>query len=92
MATQPTSAVTEIRIVVLAFARVREITGASELERTVGALATVNEVWAGLVAEMPGLTHFSSSIRFARNGQIVDADTALQDGDEVALLPPVSGG
>jgi len=92
MATRPTSEATEIRIHLLAFARVREITGTSELECSVGALTTMNELWAGLVGEMPDLAHFSSSIRFARNGQIVDADTALEDGDEVALLPPVSGG
>ncbi|MBC5815171.1 MAG: MoaD/ThiS family protein [Candidatus Eremiobacteraeota bacterium] len=92
MATQPTSAATEIRVRVLAFARVREIAGASELERAVGSAATLSELWADLVNEMPGLADFSSSIRFARNGQLVDADAPLQEGDEIALLPPVSGG
>jgi len=77
---------------VLAFARVREIAGTSEHERAVGPAATVRELWADLVNEMPGLADFSSSIRFARNGQIVDADSPLQEGDEIALLPPVSGG
>lgn len=40
----------------------------------------------------PRLTDYSASIVMARNQQFAPRDTALADGDEVALLPPVSGG
>jgi molybdopterin synthase catalytic subunit/molybdopterin synthase sulfur carrier subunit len=81
-----------LRVRVLAFARVREIVGSSQSERVLGAACTLGELWAQLVSEMPALAAFSSSIRFARNGQIVEPGTPLGEGDEVALLPPVSGG
>ena len=92
MDTRPISAVTEVRVRVLAFARVREILGSSEAERILSGPCTLAGLWEGLVSEVPALAAFSRAIRFARNGQIVDADTPLCDGDEVALLPPVSGG
>lgn len=92
MDTQPTSADTNVKVRVLAFARVREIVGSSESERILGGPCTLAGLWAQLVEEMPALAAFSKSIRFARNGQVVEADTLLGDGDEVALLPPVSGG
>ena len=92
MVTQPISAVTKILVRVLAFARVREIAGHSEFERELDAGATIGSLWAALVDELPELAHFSKSIRFAHNGQIAGAASLLEDGDEVALLPPVSGG
>ena len=92
MATRPISAGTEIRVRILAFARVREIAGQSEFERDLQPHTTIGDLWAALACEMPDLAHFSKSIRFARNGHIVGADCSLHAGDEVALLPPVSGG
>ena len=81
-----------MQVRVLAFARVREIVGTSESERILSAPCTLEGLWAQLIDEMPALAAFTKSIRFARNGQVVDADTPLRDGDEIALLPPVSGG
>lgn len=92
MATPPTSEDTELRICVLAFARVREIVGSSQTQRILGGPCTLGELWVQLVDEMPALGAFSSSIRFACNGEIAEPGTPLRDGDEVALLPPVSGG
>lgn len=81
-----------MNIRVLAFARVREILGASESAIETGSGATAREVWRMLCDRYAALAPFDSSIRFARNGNIVAADSVLQDGDELALLPPVSGG
>ncbi len=92
MDTQPTSADTEIVIRVLAFARVREILGFSELERNIEVGCTIAALWESFVVEKSELAAFSSSIRFACNGRIVESSLVLAHGDEVALLPPVGGG
>jgi molybdopterin converting factor small subunit len=44
----------------------------------------------GVLAERPGLRRLQ--VRFAVNESYVDPDRVLQDGDEVAVFPPVSGG
>ena len=77
---------------VRAFARVREIMGTGEtaIETAPGSL--VCDVWQMLVGRYEELRPFDSSIRFARNGNVVSGEAPLSDGDEVALLPPVSGG
>lgn len=76
----------------LAFARVREILGSNEAAVETPGACTVREVWEMLAQRHVDLGSFDSSIRFARNGTVVAADTPLRDGDELALLPPVSGG
>jgi molybdopterin synthase catalytic subunit/molybdopterin converting factor small subunit len=67
------------------FAGLRERAGWSE--REVDDVAQVRDVWArlGLGDEPPGLL-------YAVNKEYADADRELADGDEVALIPPVSGG
>ncbi|GAC1651602.1 MAG: molybdopterin converting factor subunit 1 [Vulcanimicrobiaceae bacterium] len=92
MDTQPTSAATEIRVLVLAFARVREVIGSSEIQRTIRKGATIEEVWAGFVREQPALEPLAGAMRFACNGSITPSSHVVADGDEIAFLPPVSGG
>ena len=45
-----------------------------------------------LVERHPVLAPGRPAVRFARNGEYADAETALADGDELAVIPPVSGG
>ena len=52
----------------------------------------VEAAWSALVARFPVLTPGRPSVRFARNGDYAEPTTALADGDEVAMIPPVSGG
>ena len=92
MDTQSTSAATNIRIRVLAFARVREIIGAAEVQRSIESGATIQELWQSFVHDQPELALFSSSIRFACEGELAQGSHLLVDGNEVAFLPPVSGG
>lgn len=54
--------------------------------------ATVETSWAAVVERHPVLAPGRSSVRFARNGEYADPATALADGDEIAFIPPVSGG
>lgn len=74
------------------FARIREIVGASDLEREAAPGATAGEVWASLAREFPALAPLERSTRLVRNGAFADSATALADGDELGLLPPFGGG
>jgi molybdopterin converting factor subunit 1 len=86
------SAAAPIRIRVRLFAMQRELAGTREevLELRTG--ATIEDAWLDLVAKHPLLAPGRPSVRFARNAVYAHATTPLEDGDEVAMIPPVSGG
>ena len=71
------------------FAALREQMGARS-ERSVPAGTTVGMLWRSLVGERPTLG--AVTVRFAVNEEYVEASHPLGEGDEVAFLPPVSGG
>lgn len=77
---------------VVAFARIREVLGFGERDLELPAAATARDAWGALAANSDALAALAGSTRLARNGSIVDGDAMLTDGDELALLPPVSGG
>jgi molybdopterin converting factor subunit 1 len=81
-----------MRVKVRLFARLREIVGASEVERDVPAGATLGVVWEQLSTEFPALAPYRSSISAAVNADYVRLQAPVAEGDEVAFLPPVSGG
>lgn len=81
-----------MRIRVRLFAMQRELAGAREVPLDLPEGATVADAWSRLVALYPVLAPGRDSVRYARNGAYADAETALADGDEVAMIPPVSGG
>ena len=74
------------------FARLREVAGASELAREVPDGATASDAWSALVREFPAMGEYSRSIACAVNEEYARLTAPLRDGDEVAFLPPVSGG
>jgi molybdopterin converting factor subunit 1 len=74
------------------FAMQREAAGAKELRLDVADGATVHEAWDAAVAAVPALAPGRDTLRFAVNGAYADAETPLAAGDEVAVIPPVSGG
>jgi molybdopterin converting factor subunit 1 len=74
------------------FAIQRELAGTRELAIELPAGASVEDAWTAVVARHPVLGPGRPSVRFARNGEYADAGTVLDDGDEVAFIPPVSGG
>jgi molybdopterin converting factor subunit 1 len=81
-----------MRVTVRLFARLREIAGHTELARDVEPGATIGTVWRQLTREYPGFEPYARSISSAVNADYARMDTELRDGDEVAFLPPVSGG
>ena len=74
------------------FAIQRQMAGAREVPVELADGSTVEDAWTAVVARFPVLKPGRASLRFARNGDYADPDTALDDGDEVAFIPPVSGG
>jgi molybdopterin converting factor subunit 1 len=81
-----------VRVTVRLFARLRDIAGAAELRRDVGPGATIGTVWHELVQDFPELAQYEKSISTAVNADYARMDETVADGDEVAFLPPVSGG
>lgn len=74
------------------FARLREIAGGPDLRLDLPADARVADAWAALTAQHPDLDAYSASISCAVNEEYARMQAALADGDEIAFLPPVSGG
>jgi molybdopterin converting factor subunit 1 len=77
---------------VLAFAGVRDVVGASELDMPLPQAATAGSVLDWLIAEHPALADYRACVRLAVNGAYVDATDRVCAGDEVAIIPPVAGG
>jgi molybdopterin synthase catalytic subunit len=88
----PTETAARIRIRVRLFAIQRELAGTREVRLELPDGVTVEDAWAAVVDRYPVLAPGRPSVRFARNGDYADPSTPLADGDEVAFIPPVSGG
>ena len=74
------------------FASLREIVGNHTLEFEPGDDVSVADLWRRLEASHPDLAKYGDSIQFAVNQDFVASETRVEDDDEVAFLPPVSGG
>jgi MoaE-MoaD fusion protein len=79
-------------ITVLFFAAARDAAGASARTFDAALPMTVRELSDILCREYPQLSALMPSIRFAVNQTVADHASIIADGDEVAVLPPVSGG
>lgn len=80
------------RIRVRLFAVQRELAGQRQVELELPDGASIEAAWLALVALHPALAAGRSAVRFARNGVYADSTETLDDGDELACIPPVSGG
>ncbi len=81
-----------MRVTVRLFARLRELAGAGELMRELPDPATVAAVWEHLAHDYPEMAAYQPSISCAVNAEYARFKTPVHDGDEIAFLPPVSGG
>lgn len=81
-----------IKVKVKLFAVYQEVFDASELDLVLPAMAKVDSVLASLIEQKPQLAKWREVTRFGVNLKFVEADTPLKNGDEVVLIPPVSGG
>ncbi len=89
-ASAPASATCEVRV--LFFSLLKEKVGASELSLTLNAPATGADLLDRLETAYPGIADHRSSLRLAVNQEYVKTDVSLEEGDEVAVITPVSGG
>lgn len=76
---------------ILFFAHLRDVTHCEEMQLHCGDVDAAG-LWRHLLAVHPGLERFRRSVRLARNSEYVGPDARFSDTDEVALIPPVSGG
>jgi sulfur-carrier protein len=81
-----------VRVTVKLFARLRDIAGAPELTREIAPGATIGSIWRDLTGEFPDLAPYERAISAAVNLDYARMSTEVRDGDEIAFLPPVSGG
>jgi molybdopterin synthase catalytic subunit len=81
-----------IEVTVRFFAGHRDIVGQAEKTMSVAPGTTAHQLWEKLVADHPPLQPYGSSVRVAINQEFCAFTTVLSDGDEVAYIPPVSGG
>jgi molybdopterin synthase catalytic subunit len=80
-----------MRVQVRLFATLRE-QATDRCELTLAGSATMADAWSALVTRYPGLEPHRPYVRGARNGAYATWTDAVADGDELAFLPPVSGG
>jgi molybdopterin converting factor subunit 1 len=83
---------TSARVKVLFFGRLREIAGSGEEVVEVRAGTSIEELFAELAARKPELNKFRPSLVASRNQEFAAWADGLSADDEVAFLPPVSGG
>ena len=81
-----------ITVTVKLFAAYQEAYGVPELKLKLPSQTPVKAVLEYLLAEKPELEQWRDLTRYGVNLQFVDSETILQNGDEVVLIPPVSGG
>jgi molybdopterin converting factor subunit 1 len=81
-----------MRVTVLLFARLRDVVGASELARDIAPGTTIGSIWRQLAREYPALAPYERSISTAVNADYASLDRVVGEGEEIAFLPPVSGG
>jgi sulfur-carrier protein len=82
----------KIQVKVKLFAVYQEVFGTPELNLALLPETTVAQVLASLIEQQPKLAKWQDVTRFGVNLQFVESATVLQEGDEVVLIPPVSGG
>jgi len=81
-----------MRLKILYFASARDIAGKKGELLSVDGETTIKELAVRLEDMHPGLKSLRKAVRYAVNLEVVEGDIALQDGDEVGVLPAVTGG
>jgi molybdopterin synthase sulfur carrier subunit len=77
---------------VLFFGRLKEIVGRSEDFFELQDGACIAELFSHYKNAHPQLDGYQASLAASRNREFASWDVALSEGDEIAFLPPVSGG
>ncbi len=81
-----------MRVRVVCFGALKDIIGGDSRELEVPAHSTAGKLWERLRDEHPALARYDRAVALAVNQEYSRPDRELRDGDEIGLLPPVSGG
>jgi molybdopterin converting factor subunit 1 len=76
---------------ILFFAHLKDVTATAAMDLVCGEV-DADGLWRRLIEAHPDLARFRGSVRLARNSEYVGPDARFMEADEVALIPPVSGG
>ena len=82
----------DIQITVKLFAIFQEVFATDQMQITLESGAPASQIFDRLVSQQPHLEKWRSLTRYAINLNFAESHTVLSNGDEVALIPPVSGG
>ncbi|PZD70750.1 hypothetical protein C1752_09712 [Acaryochloris thomasi RCC1774] len=83
---------TAVKVMVKLFAAYQEAYGQTEIMLELPVGTTVGEICDRICQPYPELEELKEVTRYGLNLAFVDAGTPVQEGDEVVLIPPVSGG
>jgi molybdopterin converting factor subunit 1 len=81
-----------IRVKVLFFGRLKEVAGVAEEFVELAAGSRIEDLFAAFVARRHEFARYRGSVVASRNQEFAAWSTSLHSGDEIAFLPPVSGG
>ncbi len=81
-----------MKVEVLLFSTLKDAVGASRIETNIGPGWTGADLLEHLQIAHGSLGAYRDVIRLAKNSEYVGSDCLLEDGDEIALITPVSGG
>ncbi len=81
-----------MHVTVRLFGRLHDLAGTRDLRREVPEGATVGALWSQLAGDYPAMAAYGRSVSAAVNEEFARTTAPLAEGDEVAFLPPVSGG
>jgi len=88
----PSNVKAPIRVKVLFFGGLKEVVGGAEEFVELKPGSRIEDLFAQFISRCPELARFRSSLVASRNQEFAAWSTPLDSGDEVAFLPPVSGG
>jgi molybdopterin converting factor subunit 1 len=79
-------------MLVLFFAQLKDVTGCDAVEFAPPSPLNREQLWTMLLEKFPGLRDHRRNIRLTCNWEYAEANAQFTNTDEVALIPPVSGG